>query len=138
MPPTSTLDAIELVLLLLRQIGRSDIDRLLEERPIQWIRLVEDGEDAKASFDEQAFESHLAARNEVLHQDALSPISGAEGDFRLSKKRGDATKRGRELDTATEVTRGVSCSVVILKHPEPGECSAQTETEPQQDEDLQG
>ena len=71
------------------------VDRLLEERAVERIRLVEERERLQAAPQQEALERNLAPRHERLHQQVLR---GAAGDAHVvaAENRGDALERGDE------------------------------------------
>jgi hypothetical protein len=52
-----------------RVAGRRDVDRLLEVRAVEGVRLVERGEDPEPAPVEERLDRHLDARHERLHDD---------------------------------------------------------------------
>ena len=66
-------------LLLGRKARGRHIDRLLEERAIQWVGLVEDGQHLELATSEQPLDRDLLARDEVFDQHGLTRTIGPAG-----------------------------------------------------------
>ncbi len=73
-----------------------DVDRLLEERSVQRIRLVEQREGVQLAADQQPLERHFRARDEFFHEDPVGALAQLE-DLRRGQNRRDPFERGDEL-----------------------------------------
>ena len=62
------------VLRRLRKARGGDVDRLLEVRPIERVRLVEDREREQFAAAQQSLDRHLVAADETLHHEAVSGV----------------------------------------------------------------
>ena len=80
----------------LGQPRRRHVDGLLEEGAVERIGLVEEGQGAEDAALQQAFERHLAARHEVLHQDGVGPLAQLR-HVRRAQDLADALEGGHEL-----------------------------------------
>src|SRR5262249_7571168 len=80
----------------LRQARRRDVDRLLEERSVEWIRLVEQGQCFELAPNEQAFERDLLTRDERLDQETIHAVSYL-ADIMRRENGGDALPCGDEF-----------------------------------------
>src|SRR6266581_3995913 len=80
-----------------RQAGRRDVDRLLEERTIQRVRLVEQGEHLEAGGEQDPFQGDLDAGHELFDQHEAAGVAAMLLDVRLAQQDGDAPEGRDEL-----------------------------------------
>ena len=80
-----------------REPRRRDVDGFLEERPVERIGLVEDGEHAEAAVVEDSFHGELRAGNEPLNQDSVIGGIAHRLNLALRQQAGDALEGGDEL-----------------------------------------
>ena len=89
---------------LARQPRRSDVERLLEVRPIQRVRFVKNRERGQRPVDQQAFQGDFDARNELFNKQLMCPrIVGIQSSF--VKNRGDLGE-GDELRPDVDALAG--------------------------------
>ena len=70
------------------------VDRLLEERPVERVGLVEQGEHRQRAVDQEPLQRHLAAGDEPLDQHLVRSLQGR--DLRRAEDRLDPAERGHE------------------------------------------
>ena len=78
------------------QPGGRDVDGLLEERPVERIRLVEEGQDVERAADQQPFEGDLASGHERLDEQGAPRFVGKRS-LDLGQDRRDAPERRDEF-----------------------------------------
>ena len=66
---------------------RRDVERFLEERAVERIRLVEERQDVQRPVMEQPFERKLAAGDEAFDQHALVRVVPLRADIRKTQQR---------------------------------------------------
>src|SRR3989442_5400670 len=66
----------------------SGVDRLLEKRSVERIGLVEQGEHAEPSADQQSFQGHFVARDELLYQ-VLLRVTGLQNGPEATHRRNE-------------------------------------------------
>ena len=80
-----------------RQTRRRYVQRLLEERTVQRIGLIEHGEHNQLAANQEPLQRHLRARNERFHQDVTRHPAAPLYNVRGAQDRREAFKGGDEL-----------------------------------------
>src|SRR5262245_28746271 len=92
-----------------RMARRRDVETLFEERSIERVRFIEQGQDAKLSSGQQAFQGKFNPRNKVLDQDLVGGFASTRSHFGLSQNRPysvPSRNEGRRIIRANDAAAG--------------------------------